>query len=64
MPFMPQGPLCAAGPHDQADRTTGDHAIQVGASRWGAVDEISRALVAVIPGMKASYSSWRLCRAA
>jgi hypothetical protein len=26
MPIMPEGPLCAAGAHDQADGDTGDHA--------------------------------------
>ncbi len=31
-PIMPEGPLRAAGAHDQADRDAGDHALQVGAS--------------------------------
>jgi hypothetical protein len=30
MPIMPEGPLCASGPHDQADDGAGDHAIQNG----------------------------------
>ena len=32
MPLLPQGPLRAAGAHDQADGDAGDHAVQVGAS--------------------------------
>ena len=30
--------LCAAGAHDQADRHAGDHALQMDASRRGAVE--------------------------
>jgi hypothetical protein len=37
MPVMPEGPLRAAGAHDQADRDRGDHALQVGASGRGEV---------------------------
>ena len=37
VPLLPQGPLRAAGAHDQADRDAGDHAVQVGASNGGAV---------------------------
>jgi hypothetical protein len=34
---MQEGPLRAAGAHDQADRAAGDHAVQMGASGRGAV---------------------------
>jgi hypothetical protein len=33
MPVMPEGPLRAAGAHDQADRNARDHALRLGASR-------------------------------
>jgi hypothetical protein len=33
MPVVQEGPLRAAGAHDQADRDAGDHALSVGASR-------------------------------
>lgn len=32
MPLLLQGPLCAAGAHDQADGNARDHAVSVGAS--------------------------------
>src|SRR6266436_1158238 len=32
MPVMPEGPLCAAGAYDQADRDARDHAVSLGAS--------------------------------
>jgi hypothetical protein len=32
MPVMPEGPLRAAGAHDQADGDAGDHALSLGAS--------------------------------
>ena len=32
MPVLPQGPLRAAGAHDQADGDARDHAVSVGAS--------------------------------
>jgi hypothetical protein len=37
MPIMPERPLRAAGAHDQANRGTGDHALQVGAARRGSL---------------------------
>jgi hypothetical protein len=37
MPVVQERPLRAAGAHDQADRDTRDHALQVGASKRGAV---------------------------
>jgi hypothetical protein len=37
MPIMQEGPLRAAGAHDQADRDARDHALQVGASGRGTV---------------------------
>ena len=37
MPVLQEGPLCAAGAHDQADSDAGDHARQVGASGRGEV---------------------------
>jgi hypothetical protein len=33
LPLMRHTPLQAASPHDQVDGTTGDYAVQVGASR-------------------------------
>jgi hypothetical protein len=37
MPVLPEGPLRAAGAHDQADDDTGNHAVQMGASRRGSL---------------------------
>jgi len=37
MPVMPEGPLRAAGAHDQADRDAGDYALEVGPSGRGAL---------------------------
>src|SRR5205814_387439 len=41
MPRLPQGPLRAAGAHDQADGAPRDHAVQVGASERGEVTQHS-----------------------
>jgi hypothetical protein len=37
MPVMQEGPLCAAGAHDQADCDPGDHAVPVGSPGRGKV---------------------------
>jgi hypothetical protein len=45
MPVMPEGPLRAAGAHDQADRNARDHALPVGASGRGTMSFTSAAVV-------------------
>jgi hypothetical protein len=58
MPIVQEGPLRAAGAHDQADRDGGNHAVSVGASGRGAV----RGLSAVSRKPSPISTRWRLFR--
>jgi hypothetical protein len=40
MPVLQEGPLRAAGAHDQADRDARDHALQMGAPGRGGVGRL------------------------
>jgi hypothetical protein len=42
MSVMQEGPIRAAGPHDQADGNTRDHALQMGASGRGTVVQFAK----------------------
>ncbi len=57
MPVLPEGSLCAAGAHDQADRDAGDHAVQVGASGRGAVKAVGGYKFAGAPDLVRRLSS-------
>ncbi len=64
MPQLPQGPLRAAGAHDQADGKAGDHAVQMGASDGREVNEAgittNRPLTSPLPLPSCTRSTRRL----
>ncbi len=55
MPVMPEGPLRAAGAHDQADGDARDHALSLGASGRGAVRGSGAKQCVSCPGRGAAF---------